>query len=89
MNETFKKVLIAIGIPLGIMLLFLAVPDGFFMVGVLALLVPFVYLVAGILMVSLFTTQKKLGKALLIAGGIIFLVGFSVCSIMLSNINLH
>lgn len=87
MNETFKKVLIAIGIPLGIMLLFLAVPDGFFMVGVLALLVPFVYLIAGIIM--LFTARKKLGQVLLISGGIIFLIGFSVCSIMLSNINFH
>jgi hypothetical protein len=87
MSEQFKKVLIALGIPLGMMLIFMLVPDGFFMVGVLALLVPFVYLVAGILMVSLFTTRKKLGQALLIAGGIIFLVGFSVCSIMLSNMH--
>jgi hypothetical protein len=87
MNETFKKVLIAIGIPLGIMLLFLAVPDGFFMVGVLALLVPFVYLIAGVILI--FTSRKKLGQVLLISGGIIFLVGFSVCSIMLSNMNFH
>jgi len=87
MNETFKKVLIAIGIPLGIMLLFLAVPDGFFMVGVLALLVPFVYLIAGVILI--FTSRKKLGQVLLISGGIIFLIGFSVCSIMLSNINFH
>ena len=87
MNETSKKVLIAIGIPLGIMLLFLAVPDGFFMVGVLALLVPFVYLIAGVILI--FTSRKKLGQVLLISGGIIFLVGFSVCSIMLSNMNFH
>jgi len=87
MNETFKKVLIAIGIPLGIMLLFLAVPDGFFMVGVLALLVPFVYLIAGVILI--FTSRKKLGQVLLISGGIIFLIGFSVCSIMLSNMNFH
>ncbi|HEY0609406.1 MAG TPA: hypothetical protein VGD35_07110 [Chitinophaga sp.] len=87
MNETFKKVLIAIGIPLAIMLMFLAVPDGAILVGVLALLVPFVYLIAGIIM--LFTTRKKLGQVLLISGGIIFLIGFSVCSIMLSNMNFH
>lgn len=87
MNETFKKVLIAIGIPLGIMLLFLAVPDGAILVGVLALLVPFVYLIAGIIL--LFTARKKLGQVLLISGGIIFLVGFSVCSIMLSSMNFH
>jgi|AraplaDrversion2_2_1032049.scaffolds.fasta_scaffold00579_33 hypothetical protein len=87
MNETFKKVLIAIGIPLGIMLLFLAVPDGAILVGVLALLVPFVYLIAGVILI--FTSRKKLGQVLLISGGIIFLVGFSVCSIMLSNMNFH
>lgn len=87
MNETFKKVLIAISIPLGIMLLFLAVPDGAILVGVLALLVPFVYLIAGIIL--LFTSRKKLGQVLLISGGIIFLVGFSVCSIMLSSMNFH
>jgi hypothetical protein len=87
MNETFKKVLIAISIPLGIMLLFLAVPDGVILVGVLALLVPFIYLIAGIIL--LFTSRKKLGQVLLISGGIIFLVGFSVCSIMLSSMNFH
>lgn len=87
MSEQFKRVLIAIGIPLGVMLLCLAMPDGVIGVGVLALLVPFIYLVAGIIM--LFTTRKKVGQALLIAAGIIFLVGFSVCTAMLSNMNFH
>jgi hypothetical protein len=39
--------LIAIGIPVGVMLLLLLVPEGFFLIGVLALLVPFIYLLVG------------------------------------------
>jgi|APAra7269096714_1048519.scaffolds.fasta_scaffold14207_4 hypothetical protein len=85
MNETINKVLIAIGIPVGLMLLCLPMHDGRIVAGVLALLVSFVYLIAGILL--LVVESKQLGKALLISGGIVFIAGFSLCAIMFSNLH--
>lgn len=88
MSEQFKKVLIAVAIPVVIMLLFLLAPDneGAIAVGTLALLVPFVYFVVGIIL--LFTSRKQLGQVLLISCGIIFLIGFSICTMTLS-LNFH
>jgi len=85
MNETINKVLIALGIPLGIMLLSLLIPDSRIIVGVLALLVSFVYLIGGILLLVI--ESKQLGQVLLISGGILFLVGSSICAIMFSNLH--
>lgn len=85
MNETINKVLIAIGIPVGLMLLCLLMHDGRIVAGVLALVVSFVYLIAGILL--LVVESKQLGKALLISGGIVFIAGFSLCAIMFSNLH--
>jgi len=85
MNETINKVLIAIAIPLSLMLLCLPMYNGRIVAGVLALLVSFVYLIAGILL--LVVESKKLGKALLISGGIVFIAGFSLCAIVFSHLH--
>ncbi|HEY1165028.1 MAG TPA: hypothetical protein VGE90_07660 [Chitinophaga sp.] len=83
MNKTINKVLIALGIPLGLMLLFLLSPDGRIVVGILALVIAVIYLIAGILL--LIIESKQLGRVLLISGGILFFVGFSICAVMFSN----
>lgn len=88
MTKTFKEVLLFTGIPL---LLFLILcfngEDGILGAGVLMLIVSGAYVLIGLIL--LLTESKHIGKVLLLSAGIILLVGFSTCGLILSGMSFH
>ncbi|HVI45198.1 MAG TPA: hypothetical protein VM802_10010 [Chitinophaga sp.] len=88
MKPFFKKLLWILGAPLVIALLMcLSSSEGILGAGLLLLFVSGTYGVIGIIL--LFTKEADTGKAMLLSAGIILLVGFSVCGIILSGLKLN
>lgn len=88
MNQTFKDLLKATLIPLGLMLLMCITGDGGILVaGIAVLLCAGAYVLAGI--VFLLTDKTHWGKVLLLSAGIILLVGFSTCGLIMSGMNMN
>lgn len=88
MNKTFKEVLLCTGIPLLLLLIFCMTGDsGILAAGVLALIVSAAYFLIGLAL--LLTENKHFGKVLLLSTGIILLVGFSTCGLILNGLRLN
>ena len=88
MNKTFKDLLKATLIPLGLMLLMCITGDGVIIVaGIAVLLCAGAYVLAGI--ICLLTDKTHWGKVLLLSAGIILLVGFPTCGLLMNGMNFH
>lgn len=86
MKKITKYTLAALAVPLFIVLA--GMTGAGFLVGcMLALGLLAIYVLAGIV-VLLAGKNPDLGKALLLAGGIGLLVGFSVCGLILANLKI-
>lgn len=84
MNKTFKEVLLFSGVPLVILLLIcLSGGEAILGAGVLMLLVAGAYFLVGLVM--LITSNTHMGKVLLLCSGIILLVGFSTCGLIMAG----
>lgn len=88
MNKTFKEVLLYSLIPLAILLLVcLSGNEGILMAGMLMLLVAGIYGFAGIVLII--ARKEHVGKVLLLSAGIILLIGFSTCGLMMNGMSFH
>ncbi|MBO9732921.1 MAG: hypothetical protein J7623_30030 [Chitinophaga sp.] len=86
MNKTFKEVLLFSGVPLGILLMIcLAGGEAIIGAGILMLLVAGAYFIIGLVM--LIASNTHMGKVLLLCSGIILLVGFSTCGLIMSGMS--
>ena len=88
MNKTFKDLLKATLIQVGRMMLMWITGDGGIIVaGIAVLLCAGAYVLAGI--ICLLTDKTHWGKVLLLSAGIILLVGFSTCGLIMNGMNFH
>ncbi len=88
MNEVFKKVLLLAGVPLVLALLFMfGTGDSAIVSLVIIILVPAAYAFATL--VTFVMGHRTWAKVFLLSMGIVLLVGFSVCTLMMSNTNFH
>ncbi|KAA2245644.1 hypothetical protein F0L74_06725 [Chitinophaga agrisoli] len=87
MNEVFKKVLLLAGIPLVIALLCMFGGDSALISLFIIIVVPGAY--GFIALVTFILGHRTWAKAFLLSMGIILLIGFSVCSLMMSNMNFN
>jgi hypothetical protein len=87
MNKTKKTIIVCVSIYIIVGLIVLAVnnTDRGFSFAAGSLILSLIYLVVGALMCSSKKTVE-IGKGLLICAGVLFLIGFSVCSANLSSI---
>jgi len=88
MNKTFKEVLLYSLIPL-IILLMICISDneGILIAGIIMLLVAGIYGLIGIILII--AKQEHIGKVLLLSAGIILLVGFSTCGLMMNGLRFN
>ncbi|TWF44178.1 hypothetical protein FHW36_10196 [Chitinophaga polysaccharea] len=88
MNKTFKDLLIATLIPLGLMLVMCITGDeGILLAGIAMLLCAGAYVLIGI--ICLLSANTHWGKVLMLSAGIILLVGFSTCGLIMNGMNFH
>ncbi|HEY9258195.1 hypothetical protein [Chitinophaga sp.] len=88
MNKTFKEVLLCTGIPLLLsLILCMTGESGMLAAGILVLLVSGAYFLIGLGL--LLVENKHFSKVLLLSTGIILLVGFSTCGLILNGLRFN
>ena len=86
MKPFVRKLLWALGVPLGIALLMvLSGEEGIIGAGLMLLAVTGVYVVIGAIMLIVSKQSEEMAKALLLSAGIMLLVGLSTCGLILSG----
>jgi hypothetical protein len=61
--------------------------EGILIAGILALLVAGIYGLVGIILII--ARHEHIGKVLLLSAGIILLIGFSTCGLMMNGMSFH
>ena len=88
MNKVVKKTLIICSVIFGIIAVAILADgssDSGAIVGLAAVLLSFIYLILGIIL-TIIKESRNAGMGMLLTAGIMLLVGFTVCSISISNI---
>lgn len=90
MKPFVQKLLWMLGIPLSIALVMaLSGDEGIVGAGLLLLLVVPSYLVVGGILAIFSKANAEAGKALVLAAGIVLLVGLSTCGMILNGLRIH
>lgn len=88
MNKVFKTTMVICSSVFGVIAIAILAGgggDSGALVGLAALILSFIYLVLGIIL-AIIKESRNAGMGMLLTAGIMLLVGFTVCSISISNI---
>lgn len=88
MNKVFKTTMVICSAVFGVIAIAILAGgggDSGALVGLAALILSFIYLVLGIIL-TIIKESRNAGMGMLLTAGIMLLVGFTVCSISISNI---